>query len=94
MKIEDLMDMTLREVLDSYGAIYNPECGYYYGIASFEDIDELYYEYDIDEVYPEAFEVENLIRDEIIVAFDEELISFNRLEKIMKNLDIPKKDKE
>lgn len=94
MKIEDLMDMTLREVLDSYGAIYNPECGYYYGIASFEDIDELYHEYDIDEVYPEAFEVENLIRDEIIVAFDEELISFNRLEKIMKNLDIPKKDKE
>jgi len=91
MKVEDILDLTLREVLDTYGAIYNPECGYYYGIACFDDIDELYYEYDIDETYPEAFEVENLIRDEVIVAFDEELIDLDKLKRIMHNLDIPKK---
>lgn len=92
MKINDLLDKTLREVLDEYGAIYNPECGYYYGVASFDDIDELYHEYKIEEQYPEAFEVENLISDEILVAFDEDLVSYERLKKIMRNLDIDKKE--
>lgn len=92
MKVDDILDLTLREVLDTYCAIYNPECGYYYGIACFDDIDVLYDEYNINEVYPEAFEVENLISDEVLVSFDEEIISPKRLRKIMSNLDIPKKE--
>ena len=92
MKVNDIMDCTLRELLDHYCAIYNPECGYYYGIASFDDVDEIFGAYNIEE-YPEGFDVENLINDEILVSFDEELLSYERLERIMRNLDISKKEK-
>ena len=33
MKIEDLLDLTLREILEKYGAVRNLECGYFYGIV-------------------------------------------------------------
>ena len=90
MKVNDLLDYTLRDLLESYCAIYNPECGYYYGIASFDDVDEIFGAYNVSE-YSEGFDVENLINDEILVSFDEELLSYERLERIMSNLDISKK---
>ncbi len=91
MKINDLLDLTLREILENYVAVFNPECCFYYGIFKVEDIDKIFKEYNIEKDYPEAFEVENLISDELIIDFNEEIKDYNKLLKIMDNLGISKK---
>lgn len=91
MKLNDLLDYTLRDLLDEFGTVYNDECGYYYGVVRFDDIERLYEEYNISEDYPEAFDVENLISDEIIISFDDEVLEYPKLVKIMKDLGISKK---
>ena len=91
MVLEDYLDMTLRDILDEYCAIYNLECGYYYGISKFDTIEELFNEYDVENEYPEAFEVDNIVNHEVLDSMCEELLSYDRLVKIMKNLGISKK---
>ena len=91
IKLNELLDKTLREVLDEYCAIYSPECGYWYGVTSYDDIDELYEHYNIEEEYSEAFVPTSIIDDELIISFDEELMDYNKLEHIMNNLGISKK---
>ena len=90
MALEDILDMTVRELLDKYCAIYNLECGYYYGITDFDTVEELFHEYNIDEEYPEAFNVELVINDELMDTFDE-VLTYERLVKIMDNLGITPK---
>ena len=90
MKINDLMDLTLREILENYVAVFNPECCYYYGIFRVEDIDRIFKEFNINKDYPEAFQVESLISDELIVDYDSEIRDYNVLLKIMENLGISK----
>ena len=94
MKIDELMGLTLRELLDGYVAIRNLECGYFYGIVPVDLVEELLGNYNIDEEYPEAFAVENIIDDELIFDGDKELLSYDKLEKIMCNLGITKKGAE
>ena len=91
IKLNELLDKTLREVLDEYCAIYSPECDYWYGVTSYDDIDELYEHYNIEEEYSEAFVPTSIIDDELIISFDEELMDYNKLEHIMNNLGISKK---
>ena len=91
MIVNDLLDLTLREVLDTYCALYNLECGHYYGITTFDNCDKLFDEYNISDEYPEAMSVENLIHDDVLVSLDEELIDYPKLEYVMKNLGISKK---
>lgn len=88
--VNDLLDLTFREVLENYCTIYNAECGYYYGIAKIDDVDDLFNEYDIEE-YSEAFGVESIISDEMVVDFNEEIISMDKMQRIMNNLGINKK---
>lgn len=89
--IEDLLDLTLREVLENYCTVNNLECGYYYGVFRQEDIDRIFKEYNVKE-YQEAFNVENLINDELIVSFQEKIKDYDKLTTIMKNLGISKKE--
>lgn len=93
MKFEELLDYTLREILEEYCCINNLECGFYYGIARLDDIDQLYEEYNIEEDYNEAFQVESLISDDLVVDWSEDIIDYNRLLNIMKQLGISKKEK-
>ena len=93
MRFNDLLDMKLKDVLEEYCCIYNLECGYYYGFARYDEVDELYNEYDI-ESYSEAFGVETLINEELLVSYDEEILSAEKLVKILDNLGIKKKKNE
>ena len=94
-KVTELLNMTLSEVLEKYVQIYNAECGYLYGIADLDDVDRLYSEYNIDKEYPEAFMPEDLIHHELnIYSEDAEVMSYEKLETIMKNLGITKKTAE
>ena len=67
MKIKDLMDMTLGDLLDTYGLLYNLECGYYYGICSYDLCDRMFEEYDMD-TYKEAVVVDPLIVMEVFLV--------------------------
>ena len=94
-KLTELLNMKLGEVLEKYAQIYNAECSYLYGIADLDDVDRLYSEYNIDKDYPEAFMPEDLIHHELnIYSEDAEVMSYEKLETIMKNLGITKKPAE
>jgi len=91
-KLKELLNLTLGELLEQYCQIYNAECGYLYGIAELDDVDQLYREYNIEEDYPEAFMPEDLIHHELnIYSEDAEVMSYEKLEVLMKNLGIRKK---
>ena len=93
MKIKDLMDLTLGEILEKYCAVYNLECCYYYGITEIDKIDEIFENYNIEE-YSEAFNIENLINDELLLSSDDDLLEYDKLVKIVDGLGITKKIKE
>lgn len=92
MKINDLYDLTLGELLEEYCILYNEECGYIYGITSYDLVERMFDEYDI-ESYSEAMVVNSLISDELIINDNEDLIDYDKISRIMKNLGIVKKDK-
>ena len=94
-KLTELLNMKLMDILEKYVQIYNAECGYLYGIADLDDVDRLYSEYNIDNDYPEAFMPEDLIHHELnIYSEDAEVMTYEKLETIMKNLGITKKTAE
>lgn len=91
-KLIELLNLTLGELLERYVQIFNAECGYLYGIAELDDVNQLYSEYNIDEDYPEAFMPEVLIHHELnIYSEDAEVMPYEKLENIMENLGISKK---
>lgn len=92
MDLEEILDMSLRDILDKYCAVYNLECGYYYGVSEFDSVDELFEKYNIEEEYPEAFYIEPIVNQEILDNFDE-LLSYEKMVKIMDNLGINLKTK-
>lgn len=88
---EELMDKTLREVLEDYSLIWNYECGFIYGIIPNDILEEVVNKYDKEE-YEESFVIEPIISIELLTDPEEELISMKKAEKIMKGLGIkPKK---
>lgn len=91
MKIDELRNMTLGEVLDNYCAVMSPECCYYYGIFKDVDIEKVYEEYNIEKDYPEAFAPEPLIHDDLIYDGSDEVGDYEKLERIMYNLGISRK---
>lgn len=93
MKFEELLDLSLREVLENYCIVHNLECGGYYGIFKNEDIEKIFKNYNIEEDYPEAFNVENLVNDEVVVTYQEPVKDYDYLIKVMDNLGISKKEK-
>jgi len=91
-KLAELLDMKVGDVLERYVQIFNGECCFLYGIAELDDVERLYHEYNIKEEYPEAFIMENLIDDKLnIYSEDAEVMSYEKLEVLMKNLGIRKK---
>jgi hypothetical protein len=91
MKLEELLDLTLREIVNTYCVVWNLECGYAYGIFKIEDIDQIIEEYNVLEEYPEAFSPEPLISHEVTDVC-EEIRDYEVLTRIMDNLGINKRN--
>ena len=54
MKVDDLWDKTIKEVLEDYCILYSPECDYNYGICRWDDANAMYEEYDLEDgFYPD-----------------------------------------
>lgn len=83
---EDLLDMTLRDVLDEFCFVYSPECGYLYGITRWEDAYKMWDEYDLKEEY--CFDSESIMAYPMEVDLQQEVITLEGLRRIMNNLGI------
>ncbi len=90
MIFEELLDKSLREVLEDYVAVYNLECGYCYGVASADDIESIIGENKVEE-YEEAFCIEPLIGYDVVASMNDELLSKDKMNRICNNLGIDKR---
>ena len=86
IKQEELLDLPLREVLENYCTVCNLECGYYYGIFRFDDVEQIIEEYNIEEEYSEAFQVESILVCEDLIGWD--IKDYENLINIMENLGV------
>lgn len=92
MRLEELLDMPFKEVLENFGVLYSPECDYIYGITTKEATEKLFEKYDLCE--QESMDCEPLLRFDVLCEFEEngEVLTFERIEEIIENnLDIPLK---
>ena len=83
----NLLDLTVRELLDEYGLMYSPECDYKYGVIEYNDAERLYKEYDLDDC-PSVC-VEELIDPELV---DLTPLTYEELECLMENLGVNKRN--
>lgn len=93
MNLNDLMDMKLKDILENYCVLWNYECSYPYGICSQEVVERMYEEYDV-QSYWEAMTTEPIIDFQILEISDKDLISWEKIEIIMDNLGIMRKDEQ
>ena len=91
MKIDDLMEMKVKDLLEEFCLVYSPECGHNYGITRWSDANTIYEEFDLEDEY--CFCSDSLIP--IDYGFDEgeDVIDINGLKHLMNVLGIPKKEK-
>lgn len=91
--INDLLDLTLREVLEEYCTVQSLECGYYYGITTFEEANQIINNYNIQEDDNQVrVHFDNLINDELLLDCDKPILTYDKLEVICKNQGITKKE--
>ena len=88
--IDDLMDMKLRDVLDEYCITYSPECGYYYGVAKWDDANQMFEEFDLEDQY--CFDGDSLIPLCYEIFEGQEVLDLNDLRCVMDKLGIAKKE--
>ncbi len=89
MKIDDLMKMTVEEVLNEYCVAFSPECDYNYGIARWDDANQIYEEFDLEDQY--CFSGDSLIPLDYGFDCGEEVLDLDDLRMIMAKLGIAKK---
>lgn len=92
MKANELLDMKLRDVLDEFCFVYSPECGYLYGISRWDDVVEMWDEYDLEDEY--CFEGEHIIAWPMEVDFDADILTPDGLRHVLDYLGIEKKKDE
>ena len=93
MKLQKLLEMPLKEVLEKFCVLYSPECDYIYGIATNEAVTEILEKYDFSE--EASMDSEPLIRLDVLFEFEEncDVLTFKRIDEIIENnLDIPLKE--
>ena len=91
MKIDDLMKMTVGEVLTEFCVVYSPECDHYYGIARWDDAAQMFDEYDLEDEY--CFDGDELIPLDYGFFEGEEVLDLEKLRYILDYLGVEKNDK-
>ena len=93
--LNDLMDLTLREILENYVSIQSLECGYFYGVAPVTELEKIDKKYDLKTYLDEngeTFYVNDLIHHELLLDDSKPLLTAEKLSLILDNLDVPKKE--
>ena len=90
MKIDDLMDMKVRDLLDEFCILYSPECDYNYGVGKWDDANQIYEEFDLEDQY--CFSGDYLIPVDYMFDCGEKVLDLDDLRQIMAKLGIAKKE--
>ena len=93
MKLYELLDLTLLELLNDYVILYNLECGYPYGVAPRKVADEMYEKYDL-QSYWEALTTEPVMDFELLYDYCDEVIDMEKVGIICNNLGILRKNEQ
>ena len=88
MLIDDLWDVPLRDIMNEYCIVYSPECGYYYGVTTWDEALQMEEEYDLEDEY--CFAADYLIPMEYGVEDGEKVLDIKDLRKILDYLGINK----
>lgn len=89
MKIDELMQMKVADLLEEFCVVYSPECGYNYGIARWDDANEIHEEFDLEDEY--CFSGDSLIPLDYGFDCGEDVLELKDLKCIMNKLGIRKK---
>ena len=89
MMVDDLMEMRVIDLLEEYCLVYSPECDYHYGIARWEDANQIYEEFDLEEQY--CFDGDYLIPIDYGFDSGEPVLELKDLRCVMSKLGIAKK---
>lgn len=87
--IDDLMKMTVKQLLEEFCILYSPECDYNYGIGRWDDADKIWEEFDMDDKY--CFSGDSLIPLDYDFFEGEETLNIDDLRCLMYKLGIPKR---
>lgn len=90
MKIDELMKMTVEDVLNEYCIAFSPECDYNYGIARWDDCNQIHEEFDLEDQY--CFSGDSLIPLDYCFDYGEDVLDLKDLRRIMGILGIAKKE--
>lgn len=89
MKVDDLMKMTVEDLLNEFCILYSPECDYNYGIGRWDDVGKIFEEYDLEDHY--CFDGDYLIPLDYCFDCGEKVLELEDLHCIMDKLGIIKK---
>lgn len=89
MKIDDLFEMKVGDLLEEYCILYSPECDYNYGIGKWDDANQIYEEFDLEEQY--CFSGDSLIPLDYGFDGGEDVLDIEDMRIIMAKLGIAKK---
>lgn len=89
MKIDDLYNMKVIDLLEEFCLVYSPECGYNYGITRWDDAKLMWDEYQLKDEY--CFNADSLIPIDYGFDSGEPVLEENDLRKILDYLGIQKK---
>lgn len=87
--IDDLMEMKIKDVLNEFCILYSPECDYNYGIGRWDDANQIYEEFDLEDQY--CFSGDSLIPLDYNFFEGEEVLTIDDMREIMDKLGIIKK---
>lgn len=92
MKAEELLDMKLGDVLDEFCFVFSPECDYLYGISRWDDVNQAWEEFDLDDHY--CFDGESLLGWPMEVDFEADILTIEGLRHVLDYLGIEKRKDE
>lgn len=89
MKIIELLDLKLKDILDKFCILYSAECDYIYGITTHDAIIEMNEKYELSN--EPSIAVDSLINIELLCELedtdnDTEVLTLKNIECIIKNL--------
>lgn len=89
MKVSDLYDMKVIDLLEEFCVVYSPECGHHYGITRWDDAREMRELYDLEDEY--CFDADSLIPYDYGFDGEEDVLEESDLIRILDALNIEKK---
>lgn len=90
MNLQDLYSKTLGEVLEEYCIVVSPECGYVYGITTWDEGELMYSEFDLEEEY--CYSLEPFLNYCYEIDDEAPLLTEEKLRETLNYLGVGKKE--